>query len=654
MSTVKVRFLPYNRTVEVERGENLLEAAVIAGIRISSACGGEGVCGKCKVIARGRRVLNERLGVLTPDEIARGYVLACETIVTCDVEVEVPPESRVDDAEVLLAARSVRGIKFTAGAEEIEVRQGEELRCFEFEPLSTKVFLRLPPPTLQDNVSDLERIFRELKRVRGITSVQTGLKNIRRLGKLLRESNWEVTLTVGQRDGTMELISIEPGDTSHRNFGVAVDVGTTTVAASLVDLVSGRSVGTKGTLNNQVVYGEDVITRIIFASEEEGLERLHVAVVENINSLIDALVRDAAGMSALDITSIVCAGNTTMTQLLLNVDPTYIRKEPYVATANFIPVIRAAEVGIRVNPRAILTCLPSISSYVGGDIAAGTLASGLADQSAVQILIDAGTNGEIVLGNKDWLVCCACSVGPAFEGAGIRHGMRASKGAIQSVRILPGGEVECTTIGGVRPRGICGSGLIDILAELFAAGIIDRSGTIIGDRGSTRVREGTEGLEFVVSWKNQNQIESDIVITQADIRHLMRSKAAIFSGVLTLLGKMNLRLDDVHKFYIAGGFGNYLNIERAITIGLLPDIPFDKFEYIGNSSLAGARMALLSRKAHDRVKEIADKMTYVELSTDAQYMDEFMSSLFLPHTNLALFPNVELRLAEFCGTGMKR
>ncbi len=644
MSECKVTFYPEGKSVLVGKGEDLLHAAVAAGIYLNSSCGGDGVCGRCRVIVKKGEVISDPTGRLSDGEREKGYCLACRTTVKTDIEVEVPPESRLEEEQILTEEAKVSRLAgIYSQAEEIEVIPEKKKDLFAHSPLATKMYLELPPPTLQDNISDLERLYREIRRDRDIPIMQTGLANLKRLGRLLRESNWRVTVTLGKRNGTVEIVFIEPGDTSDKNYGVAVDVGTTTVVAQLVNLNNHEIVGTKATHNTQANYGEDVISRIIYAGEKDGLERLHHAVIDNINGLISKLAREN-NLSLRDIIAVMCAGNMTMTHLLLRVDPGYLRREPYVPTANFVPVIRAAEAGIKANPRGLLSCLPGVSSYVGGDITAGTLASGLSDSEDVSLLLDVGTNGEIVLGNKEWLICCSASAGPAFEGCGVKCGMRAVKGAIQRVAITPPYEVEYVTVGEARPRGICGSGFIDTLSELLKAGVIDRSGRMRGGLKTSRLREGEEGPEFVLAWEKETEGDHDIVITETDVANLIRSKGAVYAGAAVLVRSMGLRFEDLGEVFIAGGFGNYLNVEKAIMIGLLPDIPLERIHFIGNSSLRGARQAMLSYEALNKVREIARKMTYFELSVDPIFMDEYTAALFLPHTNMELFPSVGEKL----------
>jgi len=473
--------------------------------------------------------------------------------------------------------------------------------------------------------------------------MQTGLKIIRALPRILREANWKVTATLGIRGRTTEVIQVEEGDTTDRNFAIAVDIGTSTVVAHLVNLNTSETMDAEATYNSQMVYGEEVTRRIIYA-EHKGTDRLREVIVEDINNLISTLI-SRNNIRLYDIMAIICAGNTAMIHFLLGLDPSRLRKEPYIPVCTCPPPIRAAEVGVRINPRGLLYTLPSIASWVGADITAGILATGVYQMDKLCMLIDVGTNGEIVIGNKDWMVCCSASAGPAFEGSGVRDGMRAGEGAIERVEITEEGKIRYTTIGDAKPRGICGSGLIDIMAELFKAGFIDRSGRLQpGVNGRVRNRDGE--LEFLLVPASQTDRGDDIVITQPDIENLLRAKAAIFAGVNILTRSLNIEFSDIDRIYLAGGFGNYLDKENAIVLGLIPDIERKKIQFVGNTSILGAKMALLSKDALDVTYQIAKKITYYDLITHPGYMDEFMSAKFLPHTDIGKFPSVQRKLKE--------
>ena len=639
-STCTVKFFPEGIEAQVPGGTSVMEAALSAGIFINSSCAGEGVCGRCRVIVKSGRVETEPTGRLTREEVQAGYVLSCRATVNEDAEIEIPPSSRLTGQQVAgEEAQTERLAGIFSSAEEVERgAEPQEISIRTHSPLATKVFLKLSPPTLQDHASDLERLYRGVRAAGDFRHLQTGLSNVRRLGRLMRDSGWEVTALLGKRNSTVEIVSIEPGDTSGKNFGVACDIGTTTISAELVDLNTRQTLSRKAAYNRQASYGEDVITRMIFAGKEDGLEKLHHLVIDVLNSLITAMAEETE-TRLNEITAVMLAGNTTMVHLLLRVDPSYIRKEPYVPTANFMPVIRAAEAGVKIHTRGLLACIPGVSSYVGGDITAGALASGIDEDDELSLLIDIGTNGEIVLGNSEWLSCCSSSAGPAFEGSGVACGVRAMRGAVQEIKIDSECNVCYSTIGGEKPIGICGSGYIECLAELLNAGIIDRSGSFSDKSCPGRLRDTPHGREFVVASGEETADGRDVFIAQADIDNLLRSKAAIYAAQRVLVRKMGMDEADIKKVYLSGGFGNYIDVEKAVTIGLLPDLPAERFKFLGNSSLAGAKFSLLSGEAFRKAEQIARKMTNIELSVDVDFMNEFTASVFLPHTDLGRFPS---------------
>ena len=638
-------FLPENKSIVVNKETTILEAAQKAGVHINNVCGGVGSCGKCKVIVKKGRVQARPSPLLTNEEIKKGYLLACQARVLDDVELEIPEESMLGDTQILTATMPEKDM-FKYGRIEEETIVAELSKApFLHEPLVKKVYLKLPHPTLQDNLSDLERLLREVQSKQNVSHLEITLPVTRMLARIIRKKNWEVTVTLAKRENSYEIIQIEPGDASGYNYSLALDIGTTTVVVQLIDLAKGKIIDTIGDYNRQAAFGEDVISRIIYACEQNGLEDLHKAVVKNINDLIKELAR-RNNFNQSNITSLLCAGNTTMAHLLFKLEPCHIRRDPYIPTATSYPDITAKEIGININPEAPIYCMPGVSSYVGGDITAGVLSCEMSKKEEISMLIDIGTNGEIALGNKDWLVCCSASAGPAFEGSGIKYGMRATKGAIQRVKINSEYDVEYFTIGDWKPRGICGSGLIDCLAEMLRARIINRSGKIQENAKNPRLRKMNEGMEFILVYKNETGLDSDITISESEIAHLIRSKAAVYTGASILIRQAGLSFDNIDRLYIAGGFGNYLDIEKSIFIGLLPDLPVDRFEFIGNSSLSGARQSLLSTRDFFNAKGIAQKMTYVELSVEPLFMDEYVSAMFLPHTHAELFPSVMSNLAR--------
>lgn len=625
MQKFKVTFFPDNKTIEVEKDRTILSAALSCGIYINSACGGDGVCARCKVILKKGQVLTQPHGLLSQEELKLHVYLACLTSVQSDLEIEIPPQSRINTGK-------------SSVLNSCQVLLPPVDDSFSYSPLTRKMYLELPKPSLNDPVSDLERIYRQVSKVESTRISSTGLASIWQLGRLLRDSEWKVTLTLGRKDDTIANINIESADTSKRNFGFAFDIGTTTISGQLIDLISRNALGNKSSYNRQASFGSDVITRIIHAKDDVGLMKLQTACIDTMNQIIQELIREH-NIDPNDVTAIVCAGNTTMVHLMLKIDPAYIRQEPYIPTVNLPPVVRAAEIGVNISPHGLLYCVPGVSSYIGGDTTAGILASRMYREESLNILIDIGTNGEIALGNRDFLIACAASAGPAFEGSGVSCGMRAGIGAIQKISIQPGSfKVTSGTIGNAAPLGICGSGYIELLDAMLTVGIIDKNGKIT-DNNHPRIRHTEFGKEFVVVFKEDAQALSNIVITEADIENLKRSKAAIYSAAAILVRHMQLSFSSIAKIYIAGGFGSSLNIESAIRIGLLPDIDKSRFVFIGNSALCGASRMLLSYEALKAAEEIARKITNFELSTDNKYMEEYMAALFFPHTDLSLFPS---------------
>ncbi|MDP3804729.1 MAG: ASKHA domain-containing protein [Candidatus Omnitrophota bacterium] len=628
MQEYTVRFNPQGKSVKAAKGTDLLSAAIKCGIVLSTSCGGKGLCGKCRVIVEKGKFKSHATRLVGEEDRKKGIVLACETIVEGDLEVKVPKESV-----------GLHEIK-TGGSEEFT--KGivlEEEKKVKFSPLVRKVYLELGTPTADENTSGLERIYEGLSSKIEHVHISTELASLKHLDEVLRDSDYKITVVVSYNDGNLEILTVEPGDTTKVNFGLAFDIGTTTVAGQLIDLGTKNILGTRIAFNKQAVYGSDVITRIIYASEPEGLEKQNKAVLENINEITKDLTA-ACKVNPVNIYSLVLAGNMTMMHLLLRIDPSNIRKAPYIPTMAVFSNMNAAELGVEVNPKGTAAFLPGVTTYIGGDITAGVLACGLAGSEDISLLADIGTNGEIVLGTKDWMIGAAASAGPAFEGSGLSHGMKAVGGAIEKVTISKDLEVDIETIGGEKPKGICGSGYIDLLCQMLKSNIIGKDGKINRDIKSKRLRKSESNYEFVVSFRSDSGIDRDIVIQEDDIENLKRSKGAIYSAIIALLNKVEKNIAEVKKIYIAGGFGNYLNIENSIFIGLFPDARRDVYEFIGNSSLAGARMSLLSREAFQKAESISKNITYVDLSSEPNYMDEYVASLFFPHTDLGRFPSV--------------
>jgi uncharacterized 2Fe-2S/4Fe-4S cluster protein (DUF4445 family) len=631
-----VTFLPDGMRTEVPLGVSLLEAAHEAGVYVNSICGGRQSCGKCRLIVVQGDVEGEDAGLLSEKERRRGYVLACASRVAGDVTVMVPEETRLGEAQILVGEAD-RGL---TGEQLDRARQ----LLFPFEPLVVKQYLELDPPTVENNLADHERLYHGIHRALGTEMpMQTGYRILKVLPHVLRQSEFKVTATIGHRAGVLEGTVVERGNSSRRNFGVAIDVGTTTVVVHLMDLTSGEALASAATYNSQMRFGEDYIQRIIYAEEHDAFTEMQELVVADINGLIEQVAR-SGGIRVSDILAAMCAGNTAMLHLLLGLDPTRIRREPYIPTANFVPPLRAREVGIHINERGLLFSMPSVAAYIGGDITAGVLATRLYEREELSLFIDIGTNGEVVLGNRDWLVAASCSAGPAFEGSGVEHGMRAASGAIQQLAVGAGLDVRYHTIGGQRPRGLCGSGLLDAIAELFLAGAIDRRGKIDPSQNGRRVRDIVGGREFLLVPGAETATGEDITISDHDIANLLRSKAAVYAAISVLLESMDLTPEAVQRVCLAGGFGNYLDPRKAVLIGMLPDVTRDRVQFVGNTSLAGAKTALLSRTAYAKAEEIARQMTYFDLMGNLKFMDEFSQANFLPHTHIEEFPSVVAQL----------
>jgi len=631
----KIRFEPSGLKTEVPEGTILLEAARKVGVYVSSICGGDGYCGKCKVVVDQGEVESNPTTLLTAQEIRENTVLACQTRILSDLVVTIPKSHALETGKILVDADSQRFSVLNGKAED---------RHFKFDPLVKKVFLQMSAPTIEDHTADHERLNVMVRQELEIDTpvLQMGYRVLQELPHILHKADYKVTATIACRGGAMEIVQIEAGDTAQINYAVAVDLGTTTVVANLIDVTKGTTLDTEATYNSQINFGEDYIRRIIYGEQNDAFEALQNHIVHDVNNLIVTLA-ERQNINLQDINAIICAGNTAMVHFLLNLDTTRIRREPYVPTASLIPPIRAAEAGIHINKRGLLYFLPSVAAYVGGDIVAGVLATGINTLSELSLFVDIGTNGEVVLGTNDWLMCASSSAGPAFEGSGVRHGMRAASGAIEKLQIRTDGSINCQTIGEKYPIGICGSGLLDTIAELFSSGIIDRTGRLL-ESSNGRITEGDEGLQFTLV-KAQGE-HGEIVITQPDINNLIRSKAGVFAAIKVLLDNTQQRPEDLDGVYIAGGFGNYMNIKSALAIGLLPDIPPEKIHFVGNTSITGAKTVLLSREALFEAQRIANEMTYTDLMSHANYMEEFIRAKFLPHTDLSLFPTQSANITQ--------
>lgn len=639
----QITFQPGNRIIEAEEGEILLKAARRSGVHINASCGGAGVCGKCKVTILSGAVEGGTGKQLSEDDWVAGKRQACTTLIREAITVQLPSSGDLQQGSLGVAVP----VHQKAGQHSFRIdalkREGV------FLPPVEKLFLELPRATATDNMADAARVVLGLHSQYDVWGVTISLPVLRKLRQALREDDFRVTVTVAQpvnEAGKKYLLNIQPGNWLHRNFGMAFDIGTTTVYGQLVDLNSGEVLAEGGEYNGQLSYGEDVISRMMHAEKESGLDILQKAVATTINDIVAELLQKAA-IGADEITSITVAGNTAMTHLFLGLEPDNIRRAPYVPVTTFLPPIRATDLGLSLPRHTVAMVYPSISSYVGGDIVAGVMGSGMYRTDKLTLYIDIGTNAEIVIGSREWLVCAACSAGPAFEGGGITHGMRAATGAIEDFDLDPLTlEPMLLTIGNQPAIGICGSGLLIAIAALFECGLLDHRGKFVREADTDRLRPGRSGYEYVLAWRQDTGGEEDIVLNEVDIENFIRAKGAIFAGVKTLIEEVGLQLADIEQIILAGGFGSYIDLDAAMTVGLLPEVEAEKIIYVGNGSLMGARMSEMSNHIRRDVVEVVHRMTSFELSEVASFKDQYVASLFLPHTDMSLFPRHRLRLRQ--------
>lgn len=636
----KVIFKPQGKEIQCEVGEKLLDVARKADIFIDAPCNGSQSCGKCKVKLLEGKCDTEKTVHISDEEWEQGYILACATKVTEDIAIEVPSK----------LSSSMHGMKIEGSDKKVDQKLFERGRKFlednglTYSTNIEKKYMELDKPSLDDNISDVDRIERHVRQALEIDGIDFRLDILRKIPIVLREDDFNITLTYLKKKNKITILNIEPGNKEDHLYGLAVDIGTTSVVVCLVNLLTNEVIEKASSGNAQIKYGADVINRIVFAIRKNNLDLMTKAIVEEtLNPLIQSIY-DKTGIDKDNVIRVVLSGNTTMSTLFLGIYPDYLRLEPYIPPYLKSPNLMGKNVGLNVNGSALVYLSPNVASYVGGDITAGVLSSGIWSSEENVLFIDLGTNGEIVFGNKDFLMCCACSAGPAFEGGGISCGMRASAGAIEKVKINEETlDPELTIIGDCDPVGICGSGIIDLICQMLLTKVIDRRGKIQKELNNKRIRFNEHEIgEYVLAFKEEYEgLENDLVINEVDIDSFIRAKGAIYSGASVLIESLGMDFEVIDKVYIAGGIGNNLDIENSILIGLLPDVDRSKFQYIGNSSLVGSYLTLISSDARHKLEEIGSQMTYVELSVYPTYMDEFVSSCFLPHTNIDQFPTVK-------------
>ena len=623
-------------TIECNAGDNLLETARRANVAIDAPCSGNGSCGKCRVKLVEGELESLKSRHITDEEYEAGWRLSCCSKILGDCTVFVPDIASAYQSRMKTADLS--SPKEIAIFEDCQKQLKESGIHFDNNFHALDVVMEAP--SLDDTMPDTERLTWAIKSVIEVEEVHIPFAVMVKLASTLRENHFSVCVKGELRGDTFHCMEICcPEDTAI--VGCAIDIGTTTVTMVLTDLESGKLLAKGSSGNGQIRYGADVINRIIEQGRTGGKKKLQDAIIkETLNPIIANLCKTAK-ISARSILRLSVGSNTTMNHLFVGVDAESVRMEPYIPSFFSWEGLLAGDLKLPANPLAPVIIAPNIGSYVGGDITAGTLASGIWDKDEMSLFIDLGTNGEIVYGNRDFLMSCACSAGPAFEGGDISCGMRATDGAVEACTIdKVTMEPTLSIIGdeGQKVVGICGSGIIDMISELFRCGIVNAKGLFV--REGDRVKRDAHGMgRYVVAFPEESETGREISLNEVDIDNFIRAKGAIFSAIDTLLKSVDMTVDMIDKVYVAGGIGSGINMKNAVNIGMFPDVELEKFRYIGNSSLTGAYAMVISDEAAAKTAEVAANMTYLELSTYPGYMDSFVAACFLPHTDRSLFPN---------------
>jgi len=622
--------------IECNAGDNLLELARRANVAIDAPCSGNGSCGKCRV-----QLLEGELDYIpsrhiSDEEFQAGWRLSCNCKVVSDCTVLVP--------DIASAYQSRMKTADLSSPKEIAIFEDCQKNLREsgigFANPYRALVITMAEPTLDDTMPDVERLIWAVQAETGAEKVKVPFAVMSKLAATLRANNWTVCVKGELREDTFSCMEVcGPEDTAI--VGCAIDIGTTTVTMVLTDLTNGNLLAKGSSGNGQIRYGADVINRIIEQGRQGGKKKLQDAIIKETLTPILANLCKTAGISARSILRLSVGANTTMNHLFLGVDTDPVRMEPYIPSFFGWEGLLAGDLKLPANPLAPVLIAPNIGSYVGGDITAGTLASGIWDKDEMSLFIDLGTNGELVFGNRDFLMSCACSAGPAFEGGDISSGMRATDGAVEAVTIDKDTmEPTLTIIGdpGQKCVGICGSGIIDLISELYRCGIINARGLFA--REGRRVKRDDYGCgRYVVAFADESETGREVAINEVDIDNFIRAKGAIFSAIDTLLQSVDMTPECIDKVYVAGGIGSGINMKNAVNIGMFPDVELEKFHYIGNSSLTGAYAMVISDEANAKCAEVAANMTYLELSTYPGYMDSFVAACFIPHTDARLFPS---------------
>ncbi|MCD8021826.1 MAG: ASKHA domain-containing protein [Lachnospiraceae bacterium] len=632
-------------------GEGLLDVAKKLNVAIDAPCNGNAACGKCKVKLVGGDLDTQKTRHLTDEEYAQGWRIPCVSKNNADVQVLVP--------DIASAYRSRMKVADLSSAEELQIFEKTKADIadagIQFKNDLEVITIHMDEPSLDDTMPDNERLTWAVEAACGLSKVKIPFMVLQKLSETLRKSAFEVKCVIrragvasgetGTEGEKAEILDILPASCEVKVCGAAIDIGTTTVSAVLVDMLSGEILAKGSAGNGQIRFGADVINRIIEQQKDGGRKELQDAIIqETLNPMIRQMC-SSIGVQPSQIYRACIAGNTTMNHLLLGVDADPVRMEPFIPTFFETDSVYAHDLELEMYPHAHILIAPNIGSYVGGDITAGTLASTIWNKEEMSLFIDLGTNGELVFGNSEFMMSCACSAGPAFEGGDISCGMRATDGAIEACEIDKDTmEPTFRIVGdpGQKPVGICGSGIIDVICELYRCGIISPKGKFI--RKGERVRFDKYGMgSYVLAFQKDAASVKDIEINEVDIDNFIRAKGAIFSAIRVMLQSLDFDVSMIDHVYVAGGIGSGINMRNAVAIGMFPDIEMDRFSYIGNSSLSGAYAILLSNEAEAKVSEVAHNMTYLELSNEPTYMDEFVASCFLPHTDANLFPSVTLK-----------
>ena len=626
-------------TVFAAFGESLLEVARKTNVAIDAPCGGNGACGKCKVKLVGGTLDSKKTSHISDEEYAAGWRLACISKITDDVEVLVP--------DIASAYKSRMKMADLSSAEEVKIF--EELKeqiaevGIELKNNLEVIDVTMSAPTLDDTMPDNERFTWAVEEVTGMDKIRVPYSVIKKMAHVFRASDFHVKAVIRKTGKDVFVYDVLPASEEPVVAGIAIDIGTTSVSAIIIDMLNGAVLAKGSAGNGQIRYGADVINRIIESEKPGGREKLQDAIIkETLNPLILNMCASAK-IKPAQVYRLAIGANTTMNHLLMGVDADPVRMEPYIPTFFKTNSLFASDIGLKVNPDAHIILAPNIGSYVGGDITAGAFVSMIWNKPEFSIFIDLGTNGEIVFGNSDFMMSCACSAGPAFEGGDISCGMRATDGAIEAIKLDKETlEPTYSVIGdpGTKPVGLCGSGIIDMIAELFRCGVINPKGQII--REGRRIRRDEFGMgSYIIAFEEEAGSVKDVELTEADIDSFIRAKGAIFSAIRTMLSYCDFDISMIENVYVAGGIGSGINMSNAIEIGMFPDIPVEMYHYLGNTSLAGAYAMLYSTEAERKVYEIAQNMTYIELSNVPSYMDEFVAACFVPHTDKSLFPSIQ-------------